>query len=270
MNGNRVVQGLWVGGRLSELERLCIRSFCANGHEFHLYAYDELQNLPQAGGLRVLDAAEILPRSAVFTYRGRLSLAGFADRFRWELMRQKGGWYADMDMVCLRPLDFSEAVVLGYESADCGSINSAIMKMPRNHFLAAALADACADINKIVPWDTPGRKLRKIKRRLFFLNSPKWLRWGEAGGPKGTTLAARHFGMQKWAKPARFFYPLDFHDISLFFGDAEDAEKPLAQSFAVHFWNEYIRKQGVNKDGAFPENSLYEILKRRYPEPEGR
>ena len=88
-DNNRIVQGLWIGGRLTELERLCIRSFCANGHEFHLYHYDELQNLPQVEGLRLMDGAEVLPRTAIFRHSTG-SLAFFADHFRWELLRQRG------------------------------------------------------------------------------------------------------------------------------------------------------------------------------------
>ena len=268
---NRIVQGLWVGGRLSELERLCIRSFCANGHAFHLYHYDELQNVPQADGLHLLNAEEILPRSAIFTYRKQKSLAGFADRFRWELMRQNGGWYTDMDMVCLRPLDFADTVVLGYEDRGGGSINSALMKFPRGHFMAAAMANACADINKFAPWDTLGRKIKKIKRIVLFRRGHKYLGWGEAGGPRATTLAARHFGMLEYAKPAQYFYPVDLHDLDLLFGNSRDektAQAAIADSYAVHFWNEFTRKRGINRDNIFPTNSLYEILKRRYSQQE--
>ena len=63
---NRIVQGLWMGGRLSALERLCVRSFCAHGHEFHLYHYDELENVPRIEGLRLMDAREVLPRAQVY------------------------------------------------------------------------------------------------------------------------------------------------------------------------------------------------------------
>lgn len=39
---NWVIQGLWVGGSLSRLEKLSIQSFLAYGHEYHLYAYTGL------------------------------------------------------------------------------------------------------------------------------------------------------------------------------------------------------------------------------------
>ena len=33
---NKVVQGLWIGDRLSVMERLSIASFLRNGHQYHL------------------------------------------------------------------------------------------------------------------------------------------------------------------------------------------------------------------------------------------
>ena len=269
---NRVVRGLWIGGRLSELERLCIRSFCANGHEFHLYAYDELQNLPQAGGLRVLDGADILPRRAMFTYR-RGGLSGFSNHFRWELLRREGGWWVDMDVVCLRALDFSDdAPVFGYDAP--WSIATGIMKFPRGHFIAEAMAKACANVDRFMPWDTPRRKRDKIQRRLmFWRDSRKHQRFGEAGGPGGFELALKHFRMENYALPIHVFYPVVSQMLMYLFDDTlykMGALTPmLSQAHTVHFWNNYLREYQINKDGKFPDNSPYEILKRRYPEKEG-
>ena len=39
------VQSLWLGP-LSVMERLVVASFVANGHEFHLYSYSEIEGLP--------------------------------------------------------------------------------------------------------------------------------------------------------------------------------------------------------------------------------
>ncbi|MGI9297604.1 MAG: hypothetical protein ACR2QC_06880 [Gammaproteobacteria bacterium] len=50
---NKVINGLWIspdGKPLSNMERLCIYSFCANGHDFHLWAYGDLPNVPKDAG----------------------------------------------------------------------------------------------------------------------------------------------------------------------------------------------------------------------------
>ena len=106
------INGLWIGGKLSNIELLCIKSFLMNGHRFVLWTYDELDNeLPE--GLVIRDAGQIIPKEEVFQYRhknqfghGKGSYAGFSDIFRYKLLYEYGGWWADMDITCLKPLDF--------------------------------------------------------------------------------------------------------------------------------------------------------------------
>jgi len=99
------VQGLWIGESLSPMEQLGIRSFLANGHDFHLYTYQPLECVPSGTVLK--DANEILSESSIFTRQtgaGKGSLSGFTNFFRYELLHRRGGWWADRDMVCLRRL----------------------------------------------------------------------------------------------------------------------------------------------------------------------
>ena len=112
-----VINGLWIGGSLSSVEILCIKSFLDNGHEFVLWTYGKLDNdLPE--GLAIRDAGEIIPAEQVFQYRhknqfghGKGSYAGFSDIFRYKLLYDRGGWWADMDITCLKPLDFQAPYV---------------------------------------------------------------------------------------------------------------------------------------------------------------
>ena len=82
-----IIQTLWIGGSLSLMEQLCVASFIKNGHEFHLYTYGEVLNVPN--GAVIKDANEIIPESEIFTYCNG-SYAGFADWFRWALLCKKG------------------------------------------------------------------------------------------------------------------------------------------------------------------------------------
>ena len=108
---NRVINGLWIGPRLSLLEMLTVQSFVDHGHEFNLWCYEDLENsLPEGAQLR--NAADILDKSRVFRYRnrnqfghGKGSVSGFSDIFRYKLLKDHGGWWVDMDVTCLRPLN---------------------------------------------------------------------------------------------------------------------------------------------------------------------
>ena len=99
-----IIQCLWIGRALSPLEQLSIRSFLANGHEVHLYLYEQIEGVPR--GTRVRNAERVLPRSAQFLYREHPSYAGFSNFFRYRLLLEKGGWWVDLDTICLRPFDF--------------------------------------------------------------------------------------------------------------------------------------------------------------------
>ena len=266
---NRVVQGLWVGGRLSALERLCILSFCAHGHEFHLYHYDELQNVPRIDGLRLINGEKVLPRAAIF--HSRLGgLTNFADHFRWELLRQRGGWWVDMDMVCVRPFDFAAPVVFAKSYVAEWIILNGVLKFPPGHALPAALSDAYADIDCFQPWDKWSDKFRKARRRLrFWRDSRLDIKTGDAGGMRGFRHAANYFGVMECAIPnAAVHLPALSHspgrELVESAGWNFDKVISAPELHCVNMNNAGFEKDGINKDGDYPSDSLYEVLKQRY------
>src|SRR5215213_329764 len=99
-----LLQTLWIGPRLSAMEQLSIQSFLRHGHELHLYTYGDVEGVPRGTVLR--DANEILPRERIFVYRDFPSVSGFSNFFRYKLLLERGGWWVDADMVCVRPFDF--------------------------------------------------------------------------------------------------------------------------------------------------------------------
>lgn len=88
-----------------------------NGHTFHLWVYRDLNHTFDEGVV-VKDANEILPEEAIFQYEnestsgwGKGSVAGFSDIFRYKLLYERGGWWVDMDVTCLREFDFPSPYV---------------------------------------------------------------------------------------------------------------------------------------------------------------
>ena len=77
---SHTVQMFWHGPALSRMEQLAIASFLHHGHPVDLHVYEEPRGVPR--GACVRDAAEILPRDALFTHRRTGSVAIFADWFR--------------------------------------------------------------------------------------------------------------------------------------------------------------------------------------------
>ena len=111
---SQTFNSLWIGKTLSTLELLTIHSFLALGYRFRLWIYEPLET-PLPNGVIVSDASLIVPRERVFFYRnknkyghGKGSYAGFSDIFRYKMLYEKGGWWVDMDVTCLKPLDFNQ------------------------------------------------------------------------------------------------------------------------------------------------------------------
>jgi hypothetical protein len=102
-DSNKIVRGFWSGPELTNIQKLCIRSYMRHGHEFHLYVTQPTEGIPK--GTVVKDANEILPKSRLAEFDNSVH---FCDYFRVLLILREGGWYVDLDTVCLRKLDFPE------------------------------------------------------------------------------------------------------------------------------------------------------------------
>ncbi|WP_263081123.1 glycosyltransferase [Endozoicomonas sp. Mp262] len=256
-----IIQSLWIGQELSKIEQLCISSFIKNGSEFHLYTYDQVENIPSNTVIK--DANEIINKNEIFKTRGG-SYAIFADWFRFELLYKKGGFWVDMDMICLKPFDFEdEPYVFGRETQD--SVSNAIMKFPKGDKISRFMADICKEPNTILPYDSRKERTKKIKRRYLKGNRRENVGWGEAGGPLGFSRCLQHHKIYNISKPFTYFFPIHpgnwytifdntfFNNSSFFNG-----------SYTVHLWNEMLRGSNLNKNSTFEENSLIEDLKSKY------
>jgi len=255
------VQMFWHGAPLSRIEHLCMASFIAQGHPLHLYVYETPAAVPC--GVHLMQAEEILPRAQLFRHRRTGSLGPFSDWFRYRLLKERGGIWADADVVCLAPLAYPQAEIFAWQ--DANYINNAVLGLPAGHELASWMAASCEDPNRILPYDSFGMRLRKWRRRFLDENRRERVRWGEYG-PKGLTQAARHLGYLDQAQPNTHFYPVHCEDWHALFESRPGAALPWTpESRAVHLWQEMMQRvPGFNKDARFPADSPFEELCRRY------
>lgn len=260
-----VIQGLWYGTTtLGQMERLSINSFLRHGHEYHLYSYDEIVNLPQGAVLK--DARQIHPTFEMIRNRvGKVLGAAFSDLFRYKLLHDRGHYWADLDVVCIRPFDFTDPVVLAAEQhrpnvklkhpidpqSNIG-INCNVMRFP------AGSAEMAFCFEQALHFD---------RSQLVF---------GEIG-PELTTRCALKFGLQKFIKPPRTFNPVNYFD----FRDlVNPRRKPVISSdtYAVHLWsgawgnrtwkqkllNLLLQTPAQMKNDRFPPTTLYGDLLEQY------
>jgi hypothetical protein len=250
MNKLPIIQGLWIGNKLSLMEQLSISSFLQNGHSFHLYVYDAVKGVPE--GVVLLDAEKIIRREKIFKYKDYDSYAGFSNLFRYRLLLEKGGYWVDTDVVCLRPLRLERDYVFASEK-----LHNPSLMGPRSQLA-----------NCVIKAPTSS-KIMEYCYAESAKRDPIELAWGETG-PVLLTTAVEKFDLQYYVTRAGIFCPINWWQwkrlISGFFIVAwkEKEKSAIYGSCAVHLWNEMWRRNGVDKDADFPQNCLYEQFKRRY------
>lgn len=225
---------------------MSILSFIKHGHEYHLYVYDEdIEGIPKGATLK--DADQILPRSHIPTHREQIS-SGFSDIFRYRLLLEKGGYWADTDVVCLRPFDFESDYVFGRNRTQdpSKSIASAVIKAP----VGCELTQFCYD------------------RSLELAKDLDKLKWAEVG-PRLLSQGVMNFGLTKYALPCSSFSPIDWWNCGdLISGRLVTRMKTSVilrkGVYAVHLWNEIWRREKLDKNATYHSRCLYETWKRMY------
>jgi len=171
-----VVNGLWVG-QLEPLQLLSIHSFLKQGHTYVLWIYPNIDkhliptNIPN--NVLIRDANTILDKKYIFKHWSG-NYATFADIFRYKLLYEQGGWWVDLDIVCLRPLPKVEYFFGGERTKLTGAFKRSythsfwigLMRFPKkNHLLKKIYSemihkiDDFKSIDKNIPFFYGQRKL---------------------------------------------------------------------------------------------------------------
>jgi len=257
------IQFLWVRGELSRMEILSLRSFRVHGHPVHLYSYEPPPNVP--AGVELMDAREILDESLVPAKDkvpfGRGGYSTFANLFRYKLLYEKGGWWADTDVVAVRPWsDFPDVVVSGTRETKHGiRANIFVLRFPPGHPQAKELLDAF-----------PKKPLSEIEF-----------------GKTGPILAHEVLGadgVKRYCQAPEVFAPVAWNAAwqllrtrreRFSFGElGQRIRRPhlsvrfTEKTVAVHLWNEMWKDAGYDKSAKYDASCLYEKLQARY-NPEG-
>jgi len=202
--------------------------------------WKNFQNIPD--GVVVKDGNEILPESDVFSYQsgeGKGSYSAFSNFFRYKLLLDKGGWWVDTDMVCLKPFDFELEHVFATESyMGKDQVTSGIIKAPIGSSAIKYAWEACCskDPNKII--------------------------WGEVG-PRLVGEIVNKFSLERYVQTHEKFCPLGFEKWMQVLNPNIDFQ-PNENSFAIHLWNEMWRRNQLDKNGTYHSFCFYEKLKQKF------
>lgn len=241
-----IIQSLWIGPSLTKMEILSIQSFLVHGHEYHLYIYDKIANIPASimkhSKFHLKDGEDILPKTQIFRYSmgpGQGSVSAFSNIFRYKLLRDKGNYWVDTDMICLNPFNFEEDYVFSSEMVKYKkTINAGVIKVPKGDPFAQQAFEYAQKQDK------------------------KTLQWGEIG-PTLVSRLVHKLGYEKYVQEPYIFCPIAFKKLKkiiapLVIKEKEQMNRALSASYGIHLWNEGWRRNQIDKNGKYP-NSLYEM-----------
>lgn len=244
-----IVQSLWVGTKLSRMEYYSILSFIKQGYTFHLYTYNEVANIPF--GTIIKDANEILPIKEIFSLKG--SYLPYSDIWRYKLLYLKGGYWCDLDMICLKRFDTDDKYIISSEhTMQSGAYKSklpyvsniGILKAPIGSLMFKNLYEKCSK------YQTKNKNIDKLKYMKIFRNY------------------VNKYGFNEYIKPPEYFCPLSWWNAEEAFKSKSvkkwnvnplSDEDILNNSYTIHFWRDKVTKTyKLDLDEIYNENSLWE------------
>ena len=208
MNSLPTIGTLWVGDTLSWLEQLCLQSFLDHGHEVVLFKYEDVANVPS--GVRIENAADILPADKIIRHAKTGSPAYHADVFRLHMLQKTDYIWADTDAFCTKPWNTPKNGHLHGWISDANLVNNGVLGLPENSKTLAKMFEFTSDEYPIPPWfkDSKQAELRALKEKGEGVHV-SLLPWG-VWGPNALTWFLKETGEIEHSSPGHVLYPLPF------------------------------------------------------------
>jgi hypothetical protein len=252
---SEIVNGLWLG-KLGDMQLLSINSFLRRGHKYILWVYSGVDNslIPDniPDGVTIMDANDILDKKYIF-HHWTGNLATFADIFRFKLLYERGGWWVDLDLVCLKKLPNVNFFFGGERTKQTGAYKRAerhmfwigLMKFPKGDKLLRMLYEDM------------------LQKREDFQDKERGLRFTYGQTKLGEYLRQVHGGDFLYKKNKYnidLFNPLSYFDMIDFFKKGElkscckrwgwgeiSIEYILENSYTIHLYNTIIKELSAKR-----------------------
>ena len=227
------IQMMWFGREFTNNELLSLHSFLYHGHIIDLYTYDTIINCPKHDNLHILDGREIVKKPFAYKHGvGTGSYSAFSNIFRYRLLWKKGGYWCDLDMICLRKFDFTNEYVFALEKPN--QIASCVIRCPEKSPIMKYCIEQCEQVNS------------------------NTIEWGQVG-PRLLHNAVFHFSLQHFCQKPLVFCPIQWENIDIILSNKIEFSKDV---YGIHLWNEIWRRRNLNKNGKW--NGLYHELFKIY------
>ncbi|MEN8887607.1 MAG: hypothetical protein ABF243_01920 [Celeribacter marinus] len=248
------IASLWIGGRLSWLEQLCLKSFADMGHHITLYSYEPIPNVPT--GVHVGNAEDIYPSTPMLRHARTGSPAIHADMWRLNLLKKTDKIWVDADMYCYRPFDDPSGFVFGWEKP--GLVCNAVLGLPRDSATLAALIGFFKDEYAIAPWLKPWQQRElEAERDAGHPVHMTAQNWGFTG-PASVTYFLEKTGEIKYARSEAAFYPVSYPKRNQMIVSRADVEDRFTdETRGVHFWARRMKPRLEEKENNRPRRGSF-------------
>ncbi|HQU67247.1 MAG TPA: hypothetical protein PLI43_03515 [Albidovulum sp.] len=269
MVGDYRIAALWIGGDLSYLEQLCLKSFLDAGHDLTLYSYEPIGNAPL--GVEHADARDILPQEGFLRHGRTGSPALHSDLFRYHLLRKcdRTIW-ADTDAYCVKRFRTGTGHFFAWESET--GVNGGVLGLPKDSEALGRLLDFTSDEYAIPEWY--GDKYRKELEARKAAGDPVHageMPWG-VWGPHALTHFLKETGEIRHALPRAALYPFEYKDRKLLLRPGIDESVYVTEeTYSIHFYGRRMRSRllavwdGVPR----PRSVVGKLLKKHGIDPAG-
>ncbi|CUH45474.1 hypothetical protein [Ruegeria atlantica] len=144
------VATLWIGERLSYLERLCLKSFADVDQKPILYHYGELQDIPDYVEAR--DAREIFDTPELYRDPVQRSVAVHSDLFRLKLLQKTDFIWVDADAYAVKPFVTNAGYLFPHAHVRHKRINSGVLSLPSDSPALKNMCEFAFQSDLIPPW----------------------------------------------------------------------------------------------------------------------
>jgi hypothetical protein len=240
------VHMLWAVGNLSRLARLSLASFLRHGYRVTLWSYEP--DAHSMAGVGVRDAAELVPEGR----DGNCSMDYLSSLFRYRVLADRGGMWADMDVVALVDSPDIEATPLVASEK----------RRPFRYVEPSATGETLTQVTNCLmanPKPKPGDLWHRAADCVASLSEADRT-WENMGPHLLTKLMLEDPGHGVAVLPPEAVNPASWWNVPTYFLD----EREPPPSPFMHMYASIWAKRGVDAEAPFPANSLAGKLWRRY------
>ncbi len=251
LDNNKTISNLdhanffWMGD-LTIYEIANLQSFIKNGFKVIIWTYDK--NLEKNTNLKEVsfkDANLVLNESLLTKFkqgRQKSSLSSFSNLFRYELLKKYGGWWFDMDCICVKNID---------EFIKLTNNRDFVIGRERKNYTGSSVLY----FNDVKILDELIQEVESISKQneySFF--------WGEIGPDLISEIILKN-NLMNDTLDENYFYKISADKFHKFFENRTHLMIDIEDSYILHTWNEMFNRFSISKKRLPPQGSiLYEHL----------